>query len=319
MAFRSSASASSSSGGNLTATPTGVAAHDYLAGWFVSDIAGQAPTQPSGWNALTNVDLSGPDGQTCRFSDKDDASGSDSFLFTNSFGSHCALVTGAWIGRDNSSPRSATPVSTQNTSSNASPISGSISGITASQGDDIAVFVATDQTAGGGRWTGSTITNYTERNDGVAIDWASGIALQTRDNVSSGATGSLSITLTDASAGNAGYAAIVVAIKAAPGGPTINTQPVNQTGSVGGTATYTISATASGGSLSYQWKLNGTNVGTDSSSYTTATLAAGDNGGVVTCVVTDSNGSATSGDRYLFIRDILTGKGRRFNAWVSGK
>lgn len=77
--------------------------------------------------------------------------------------------------------------------------------------------------------------------------------------------------------------------------PTINTQPTPQTCYEGQTSTFTISATASAGSLSYQWKDDGSNVGTDSNSYTTATgVAATDNGAQITCVVTDSNGSKTS-------------------------
>jgi hypothetical protein len=76
-------------------------------------------------------------------------------------------------------------------------------------------------------------------------------------------------------------------------GPTITTQPTNQTTHPGSTETFTIAATGSG-TLHYQWKLNGSNVGTDSTSYTTGTLALSDNGGQVTCVVTDSAGSATS-------------------------
>lgn len=77
-------------------------------------------------------------------------------------------------------------------------------------------------------------------------------------------------------------------------GPTINTQPTSQTCYEGQTATFTISATASAGSLSYQWKDDGSNVGTDSNIYTTGTAAYADNGSQITCVVTDSNGSTTS-------------------------
>ena len=78
------------------------------------------------------------------------------------------------------------------------------------------------------------------------------------------------------------------------GGPTINTQPVSATCYVGQTATFTISATTSGGTLHYQWKDDGSNVGTDSNSYTTAAALLSDNGSSITCVVTDNNGSVTS-------------------------
>lgn len=77
-------------------------------------------------------------------------------------------------------------------------------------------------------------------------------------------------------------------------GPTINTQPQNATVYQGQTANFTVSATTSGGTLHYQWKDDGSNVGTDSNSYTTAATVLGDNGAQITCVVTDDNGNATS-------------------------
>lgn len=218
MAYRSAASASSTSGGTLTATPAGVAAHDYLAGIYTAD-GSRTVTVPSGWNTAINIDQASPDGQTTRFSDKNDATGSDNFGWGTSDGVNIACINAAWSGRDNTTPRSTTPVSTTNTSANASPISCSFTGITASNNDDIALFKITDQDAAAARWNFAPPTNYTERVDGVAVDWVSGIALDTRDNVSAGATGSLASTATRTSGtGNAGYAGIVVAIKAAAGG-----------------------------------------------------------------------------------------------------
>lgn len=97
-------------------------------------------------------------------------------------------------------------------------------------------------------------------------------------------------------------------------GPTINTQPTAQTARLNGepapTATFTISATTSGGALSYQWEQE-SGVGTGSyssvtngsgvtwSGGTSATLtgtftATTLTGRRIRCVVTDSNGSTTS-------------------------
>lgn len=90
-------------------------------------------------------------------------------------------------------------------------------------------------------------------------------------------------------------------------GPTINTQPTNQTAKVGATATYTIAATASGGSNSYQWKFNGSNVGTDSSTYARTGVVLADHGGSVTCVVTDSNGPTTSSAASLTVAVTFAG------------
>lgn len=217
MAFRSASSATSAAGGTITATPAGVVAHDYLAGMYVADGA-RTVTVPTSWNTAINLDQAAPDGQTTRFSDKNDATGTDSFGWGTSDGVNIACINGAWSGRDNTTPRSTTPVSTINTSSNASAISASFTGITATLNDDIAVFMGTDQDAAAARWTFSTITSYTERVDGIAQDWVSGLALDTRDAVSAGATGALASTITrGVGTGNAGYAGIVVAIKAAAG------------------------------------------------------------------------------------------------------
>jgi len=219
MAFRSSAITSSNTGGNLTATPSGVAAHDYLLGWFTRDGNHGAPTYPSGWTQRgANTDTT-PDGQDCYSFDKDDATGSDSFTVTDGNTNQSALITSAYSGRNNAAPRSATPVVTSNTASNTSPISATYIGITAVAGDDIAVLIMTDQVAADGRWNASTITNYTQQRDGVNVDWVSGFGLQTRDNVGGGATGNFAVTWTRTTGtGNAGYRGVVHAIAAAAGG-----------------------------------------------------------------------------------------------------
>lgn len=84
-------------------------------------------------------------------------------------------------------------------------------------------------------------------------------------------------------------------------GPTINTQPTDQRAAEGSTATFTVSATTSGGTLHYQWKRQDpgggswSNVGTDSSSYTTGSgTRSTDSGALFKCTVSDDNGSVDS-------------------------
>lgn len=82
-------------------------------------------------------------------------------------------------------------------------------------------------------------------------------------------------------------------------GPSITAQPQTQTVYLGQTATFTITATGTG-TLHYQWKDDGSNVGTDSSTYQ-PTPALSDSGSVITCVVTDDVGSSTSTGAYLIV------------------
>jgi hypothetical protein len=83
--------------------------------------------------------------------------------------------------------------------------------------------------------------------------------------------------------------------------PTITTQPTAQTAAAGATATFTVAASGTA-PLSYQWQANGTAIaGATSASYTTAALAAGDNGISYTVVVTNSAGSVTSSAALLTV------------------
>jgi hypothetical protein len=76
--------------------------------------------------------------------------------------------------------------------------------------------------------------------------------------------------------------------------PTITTQPVAQSVTIGQTATFSLVASGST-PLAYQWQKNSTNiVGATSASYTTPATAAADNGATFRCVVSNSAGSLTS-------------------------
>ena len=76
--------------------------------------------------------------------------------------------------------------------------------------------------------------------------------------------------------------------------PTISTQPVSQTVSVGQTATFSVTA-AGTGALTYQWNKNGSAVsGATSASFTTPSTIASDNGASFTVTVTGTGGNVTS-------------------------
>lgn len=82
------------------------------------------------------------------------------------------------------------------------------------------------------------------------------------------------------------------------GPPYITVQPQNTSVYVGQTATFTVTASGTDGTISYQWQqfITGswTNVGTNSTSYTTGALGFSDNGDMFRVVVTDSNGTTNS-------------------------
>ena len=85
-----------------------------------------------------------------------------------------------------------------------------------------------------------------------------------------------------------------------PVAPTV-TQPANVTIPVGQIATFSVTATGTGG-MTYQWYKNGVPIsGATSSTYTTPATVAGDSGSLFTVTVTNSAGSATSGPATLTV------------------
>ena len=83
--------------------------------------------------------------------------------------------------------------------------------------------------------------------------------------------------------------------------PQVTTHPVDRTVSVGGSATFTVSASGTA-PLRYQWRRNGADIaGATSASYTLANAALSDNGAVFDVVVSNDFGTATSNDATLTV------------------
>lgn len=83
--------------------------------------------------------------------------------------------------------------------------------------------------------------------------------------------------------------------------PSISTQPANATVLTGATATFSV--VASGGSLSYQWRKNGTPIaGATSAQYTTPPADYRDAGAQYSVVVSNASGSTTSTSAVLSLK-----------------
>jgi hypothetical protein len=83
--------------------------------------------------------------------------------------------------------------------------------------------------------------------------------------------------------------------------PSITTQPQNQTVNVGDTATFTVVASGTG-PLSYQWRVDGVNDGTNSSTFQIPNAQIADSGKVISVVVTGATSPpATSSNATLTV------------------
>ena len=169
---------------------------------------------------------------------------------------------------------------------------------------------------------GASDSTLTQGND---VAYTAGLAAASNWTVTGGictesyrytSTSALNGSFTDATNGGAAsYSTLMQFFVETVAGPTINTQPTNQYVYLGQTATFTVSATTSGGALSYQWQqfISGSwsNVGTNSSSYTTGALGFSDNGDVFRVQVTDSNGTVNSNIAFAYVT------GTASLAWVT--
>ena len=109
--------------------------------------------------------------------------------------------------------------------------------------------------------------------------------------------------------GNAGFdrcnTGLVILLDASA--PAITVQPADQTVNAGDTANFSVTAT---GATSYQWKKNGSNVGTNSSSYS-LTAAYADQGAQITVDCINGTGTTTSSAATLRVAFNLAGTGQR--------
>ncbi|MBL8342684.1 MAG: hypothetical protein JNL30_14540 [Rubrivivax sp.] len=96
-----------------------------------------------------------------------------------------------------------------------------------------------------------------------------------------------------------------------PQAPSIAAQPVSATAAAGGTATFSVSASGTA-PLAYQWRRDGVHIpGATAATYTTAALAAADNGAAFSVQVSNAAGAVTSGAAVLTVLPA--------RAWAAGQ
>lgn len=198
-------------------------------------------------------------------------------------------ATDIWVAPDSSSIRVATwgrgVWELQNT-----PVAGTVS-ITPATAflytTDVAPFTGTVN--GGGTVTYTT-TGGTITSSGV---------------FTAGATeGNFTVTATNAA--DANQKAVANIYVAVPVPVAFTTQPQNVSTAVGHKATFTVVGTGSG-TLTYQWRKNGTAItGATTPTYTTPTLALADTGAVYTCDLTGKTGTITSNPATLTVQSLGT-------------
>src|SRR5437867_1297684 len=140
---------------------------------------------------------------------------------------------------------------------------------------------------------GTAPLSYQWQENGTAISGATSASYTTAATTSSDNGAKFQVVVSN-SAGSVTSNAVTLMVNAAAAAPSITTQPVNQTVTVGQTATFTVVATGTA-PLSYQWQKNGTAIsGATSASYTTAATTSSDNGAQFAVVVSNAAGSAAS-------------------------
>ncbi len=220
MAYRSSSTGSGNGFQPATAVPAGAASGDIMILAATIDASAavfDTGDWPTGFTELSEVGMT-LDGQRAaigwkRLSGAD--SGSYTFGDVGSIGDWIAQAY-AFSGRHATDPPTLTTATSN--ASNASPVSVNASTITAVSGDDLLWVSAPDVNASGIATGHTAPTDYAERQD-VENAW-SNLAGASRDNVSAGATGTVTGTLTLAS-GASGWTAWLVRIPSDSAPPSI--------------------------------------------------------------------------------------------------
>ncbi|MFN8298885.1 MAG: PKD domain-containing protein [Chitinophagales bacterium] len=144
--------------------------------------------------------------------------------------------------------------------------------------------------------------NLTANPAGGTYAWSTSAITQ---SITVGTTGNYTVTITDGFGCTASRGPVSVTINT-PVTPSINITSANNPVCAGVAQTFNVGTTVNGGTPSYQWKVNGSNVGTGTS-YSTSSLNVND---VVTCEMTTSLSCVTTttvSSNAFVARGALTG------------
>lgn len=254
----------------------------------------QAPTDTAS-NTYTQIgtSTSDPDGQIISVWRKENCTGGSSFAVTAHIDTASQLTVIAWCLSGANTPTSYNGDSVGANGNGANPASGTSSPAPAANSFFLAGVVnsgADNAVTAGSGWefvTGS------KQGDNTSFQSAYTEELTSPNTSSSAQNGQFTAVA-------AGWGARVASF-APTAGPAITAQPQHNSVLAGQPAVFTIAATTSGGALSYQWKFNGSNVGSNAATYGRVAVLP-DDGGAITCDVTDDNGTTSSTSATLGVR-----------------
>jgi hypothetical protein len=255
MAYRASSSASGSSTAILGTAPTGITVGDRLYAYIVcnSEITNISPPPFGEWKQIATAHVPNPgtrDGLISELWEVKNATTFESYAFTASLTTNWLIECVCFSGRSNQVD--AITLGEFTSTATASPLSVISSGVTATLGDDLALFAGLDENTSGDIWSFTPPTLWTERQDTTGTDLTAA-TIDTFDNAVAGATGSLTITATRTTGtGLSNYSVICLAVPKLTD-VTITVQPKDTQVITGSISSVSITATGTGG-LSYQWQ-----------------------------------------------------------------
>ena len=141
---------------------------------------------------------------------------------------------------------------------------------------------------------GSPVLRYQWKRNGVIIAGETSETLSLYPVLVGDNGASFTVTVTNPY-GSAISDAAVLTVNTSPLPPLITGQPLSKSVNVGATATFDVVAVSQGGTLSYQWRRNGTPIaGATGTSYTTPATTLADSGSAYSATVTSTNGTSVT-------------------------